>query len=121
MWPGDSVSPFTTGFTLKVGGQDVVGSIIEPTAGVRFCSLSLKGEKWSKGDRPHQDASFSKECVSPPKVPLPLGRHLPDKAASGEIKGSLRNGRNPGEETQPTQKGQGLPGEATLGAGALFF
>lgn len=67
VWPGDSVSPFTTGFTLKVGGQDVVGSIIEPTAGVRFCSLSLKGEKWSKGDRPHQDASFSKECVSPPK------------------------------------------------------
>lgn len=36
-------------------------------AGVRFRSLSLKGEKWSKGDRPHQDASFSKECVSPPK------------------------------------------------------
>lgn len=59
-------------------------------------------------------------CV-PPKVPLPLGRHLPSKAASGEIKGSLRDGRNQVEETQPTQKGQGLPGEATLGAGALVF
>ena len=95
--------------------------MIEPVGGERSCSLSLKGEKWSKGDRPHHDASFSKECVSPPKVPLPLGRDLPDEAESGEIKGSLRDGRSPVEETQPRQKGQGLPGEATLGAGTLLF